>query len=428
MSNGDKTIGHNALKVSKFDHSSTTPRAMRWRDWEVKLRYAFGSSFPLLANQTSESLDPSAYWWGLTWNAVLDIDNLTQEQEQKLYVDFQKAQYSLLHVLSENFGTHEKQIIADHDPVQLVVKLTAKHTADWDEKLEFFPNRQGWTPTKWMTTWLPFGYMCLHNIAAKYIDTGVTDAITKHDAYVASKAFTPSNITKWVSTVEHAWAGWRNTVTDPEHMAAVELVREILSSDNEDWKQWAFSFATQQGDKPYTVADLLEKVVNQDKLLNAGGTKKKATALYAGHSVTQTGRHLGKKSPDDDSSALDDVPASVREQNHHRKLNTLKKKMAQLGSIKNKPKREALLQEANALLVDVADALVKKNKTVRIEESDEEEANLAELPVNTHTPTASPNPKLKEKKTAQDDEFDRTLAQCTVQRFAGCSVPSNYSL
>ena len=74
-----------------------------------------------------------------------------------------------------------------------------------------------------MTTWLPFGYMCLHNIAAKYIDTGVTDAITKHDAYVASKMFTPSNITKWVSSVEHAWAGRRNTVTDPEHMASVDF-------------------------------------------------------------------------------------------------------------------------------------------------------------------------------------------------------------
>ena len=96
-----------------------------------------------------------------------------------------------------------------------------------------------------MTTWLPFGYMCLHNIAAKYIDTGVTDAITKHDAYIASKTFTPSNITKWVSGVPHAWTGWRNTVTDPEHMSSVELVREILSSDNKDWKSWAHSFATQ---------------------------------------------------------------------------------------------------------------------------------------------------------------------------------------
>jgi len=308
--------------------------------------------------------------------------------------------------------------------------------------------------------------MCLHNIAAKYIDTGVTDAITKHDAYVTSKTFTPSNITKWVSTVEHAWAGWRNTVTDPEHMAAVELVREILSSDNEDWKQWAFSFATQQGDKPYTVADLLEKVVNQDKLLNAGGTKKKATALYAGHSVTQSGRHLGKKprhnkekgkqkkrcatkdckntvkvnwhkfcdacfslrkekSPDDDSSALDDVPAIVREQSRTRKIKTFRKKMAKLGNAQ----REAFLQEANALLVDMADALVTKNKkNVRIEEEDEEEAGLAELLDNTHTPTASPKSKPNKKKTAQDDELDRTLAHCTVQRFAGCSVPSNFSL
>ncbi len=87
--------------------------------------------------------------------------------------------------------------------------------------------------------------------------------------------------------MEHAWARWRNTVTDPEHMTAVELVHEILSSDNEDRKTWAFSFATQQGDKPYTVADLLEKVVNQDKLLNAGGTKKNATALFADHGITR---------------------------------------------------------------------------------------------------------------------------------------------
>ena len=76
-------------------------------------------------------------------------------------------------------------------------------------------------------------------------------------------------------------------MTDPEHMAAVGLVREILSSDNEDWKSWAYSFATQQGDKPYTVADLMEKVVNQDKLLNAGGTKKKATDLLTGHGLSR---------------------------------------------------------------------------------------------------------------------------------------------
>jgi hypothetical protein len=78
-----------------------------------------------------------------------------EEQEQKLYVDFQKAQYSLLHVQSENFGTHEKQIIADHDSVQFVKKLETKYLVEWNTKFEFFPDKPGWTPTHWMTTWLP---------------------------------------------------------------------------------------------------------------------------------------------------------------------------------------------------------------------------------------------------------------------------------
>ena len=98
--------------------------------------------------------------------------------------------------------------------------------------------------------------------------------------------------------------------------------------------------------------------------------------------------------------------------------------MAKLG---NTQRDKALLQEANALLANMADALVKKNKkNVKIEEEAEED--VAELPDNTHTPTASPKSKPKKKKTGQDDEFDRTLAHCTVQRFAGCSVPSNFSL
>jgi len=467
MSTNEKSNGgFQSMKVSKFDHSSTSPCATRWREWVVKLRYVFGSAYPLLANQTSESLDPSKYWWGLTWNALLDFDNFNQEQEQKLYVDFQKAQYSLLHVLSENFGMHDKHIIADNTILFNLWKNSRSSTRS-NRDLEFFPDKPGWTRTKWMTTWLPFGYMCLHNIATKYIDTGVSDAITKHDAYVASKTFTPSNITKWVSGVDHAWAGWRNTVTDPEHMAAVELVREILSSYNEDWKSWAYSFATQQGDKPYTVADLMEKVVNQDKLLNAGGTKKKTTALLAGHGLSRPtfqskNGKMGKqkkrcaikdcknlikvhfhkfcdacfssrkeKSSANDSSALDDIPAAVRENNHARKLKSLKKKMAQIGSVKNKSKREKLFNEANALLATFGDAVNKKNKKNKIEE-EEEEAGLAEVLVAAHVtsdkPKSLPKSKSKKKKTAQDDGSDRTLASCTVQRFAGCSVPSNLSL
>ncbi len=174
----------------------------------------------------------------------------------------------------------------------------------------------------------------------------------------------------------------------------------------------------------------MEKVVNQDKLLNAGGTKKKATALLAGHGISRPAFkpkgskkqkkrcatkdckkivkvHFHKfcdacfssrkeKSSADDSSALDDVPAAVREQNHNRKLKSLKKKMAQMSSAKNKSKREELLHEANALLACFGDAVNKKNKKNKIEDEEGQEAGLAELPVDAHAtsdmPISSPKP------------------------------------
>jgi hypothetical protein len=102
-----------------------------------------------------------------------------------------------------------------------------------------------------------------------------------------------------------------------------------------------------------------------------------------------------------------------------------------MSSVRNKQKRETLLQQANALLACCGDAVNKKNKKNKIEDEEEHEAGLAELPVDTHAtsdmPISSPKSKPKKKKTAQD-ELDRTLAHCTVQRFAGCSVPSNYAL
>jgi hypothetical protein len=48
--------------------------------------------------------------------------------------------------------------------------------------------------------------------------------------------------------------------------------------------------------KPYAVSGLLEKVVDQDKLLNAGGTKKEAAALLAGHGISRpTFKHENNK-------------------------------------------------------------------------------------------------------------------------------------
>ena len=76
----------------------------------------------------------------------------------------------------------------------------------------------------------------------------------------------------------------------------------------------------------------------------------------------------------------------------------------------------------------MADAPSKKNKKKKDEE--EHEAVLAELTVDAPATgeLSIHAPKPKPKKTAQGDELDRTLAHCTVQRFAGCSVPSNFTL
>ena len=71
----------------------------------------------------------------------------------------------------------------------------------------------------------------------------------------------------------------------------------------------------------------------------------------------------------------------------------------------------------------MTEAPAKKNKKKIIEE--EPEAGLAELTVNAPTTgeLSIHAPKPKTKKKAQDDELDRMFAGCTVQRFAGSSVP-----
>ena len=90
-------------------------------------------------------------------------------------------------------------------------------------------------------------------------------------AFVTATKLNPSALNQWVSNIESTWSEWKYAATNPEHMTAVQLTREILQSDDEDWKSWALNFTTTQGDKPYTVADLMEKIVSQDKLRTAGG-------------------------------------------------------------------------------------------------------------------------------------------------------------
>ena len=76
--------------------------------------------------------------------------------------------------------------------------------------------------------------------------------------------------------------------------------------------------------------------------------------------------------------------------------------MAQMSSARNKQKREALLQQANALLADMADAPVKKNKKNKIEDKEEHEAGLAELtvdaPATGELSIHAPKPKPKKRR------------------------------
>ena len=59
MSSDNANKDTKILTMSKFPHGQDTPRTVRWRDWQRKLLFCFGSHFPMLAGPTVEPLDPS---------------------------------------------------------------------------------------------------------------------------------------------------------------------------------------------------------------------------------------------------------------------------------------------------------------------------------------------------------------------------------
>ncbi len=165
---------------------------------------------------------------------MYDFTVIEPEDKHKLYLEFHKSQYSLLHVLSENFGLHEKQIIINHDLIVLQEKLKKLYSQNGMKNSSFSPHMDGWTPTTWMVICLHFRYMCLQELGRKYDETGVTDAISKYDDWVKSRTFNPKDIMAWASGVETAFDGWNNVAgQNPTYMGVVEIVSGILPSDNE---------------------------------------------------------------------------------------------------------------------------------------------------------------------------------------------------
>ena len=56
---------------------------------------------------------------------------------------------------------------------------------------------------------------------------------------------------------------------DPEALAALELVLDVYNSGDPQWAQWATSFCEQHNDRAFTVAEVLQSVINRHGLHSA---------------------------------------------------------------------------------------------------------------------------------------------------------------
>ena len=418
----DTTKGR--LYVSKFPHSSNDQsRSEKWRDWDGLLQSAFGEQHPFLAVQYSVKCDAEQAYFGLPWHPMLKVDQLDTKEEIALHKEFVKSQYGLYHVLRDNFASQEKQIINMHAPDALTKTYAEKY--DWNED---HPS----------LLWLPFGYLCKEAIGAKYEDSGVTDALSKLNAFNDAKAFSFADVQKWASSLGHAWHEYEAAITDPSHMAAVETLYQIIHCGNDDWRNWALQFSLKQGSKPYTLDALLEKVITQDKLMKSASkttkghaqamlsvarnpkqSKKKGICTTPGCSRKMSkpwykfcNEHFSRGEKNNNAEkVLADVPKNVRFATHNKKLNHFKKKIAQL---KNRQKdTEAFIAEATALVADaigedgpaddddssVDDAPKKKTKRKQKKKKLTAEAHVAEA----HALVAQPKPlkPLKSKTTTK---------------------------
>lgn len=468
MSSDSKVKG--VLHVSKFPHGSSTPRAEKWRSWFSRVKAAFGASFPLFANQLNHTCDPHQEFWGLPFHPCHDFYNMTPVEVTNVITQFTKGQYALYHTLTENFDEKQKQVIESHAPDKLIPALMATHN---------------WPLAHDNLEWLPFGILCAHALAKEYDESGVTDAIAKHTSFEQAKPFNPDDVDTWSSKLRHAWSAWRNAISDPSHMAAVQVLKGIIDCPETDWKSWAFQFSIAQADAPYTVEGLLDKVQQQDKLHRAGhGSKTKPAALLANGVHKPSFKKKGNGKPcrqkgcsrkvenkmfkfcnecfaarrDRAQNTAVDVPNTVRESAKNKKMQQLRTKMAQL----NKQQKQAFIAEltANQHSSDEDEAPKKKKK--KIKKNDSAEANIAEavsaVPVASVMSEPATNSRTTKKKkrvkfigpigyktsmALKKANSSRKVKKgkskstalvasswldgCTVQKFAGCAMPSHFA-
>jgi hypothetical protein len=95
------------------------------------------------------------------------------------------------------------------------------------------------------------------------------------------------NPLKWTSVVEATLHDLQGGIKrfDPEALAALELVLDVYNSGDLQWAQWATSFYEQYNDRAFTVAEVLQSVIDCHGL---------HSALSAAHTPPSysTGKHL----------------------------------------------------------------------------------------------------------------------------------------
>ena len=460
--------GSGALAVPKYPHGSTTPRAEKWRSWSAILKSAFGMKYSVLTTLLSQEPDATQEFWGFTLDSLYDWYNITAVEERTLRKEFMMSQYALYHALTESFQQQQRHIIESHAPEELTRTLRARYQ---------------WPLGHDNLDWLPFGILCLQAIGKQYDESGVTDAIAKHTNFEQAKPFNPADVDAWASKLTHAWTAWKNVVSNPDHMAAVQILKGVLDTPDSDWKSWGYNFSITQGNAPYTVEGLIDKVQQQDKLHKTSG-KASSTALMANgvRGKPNFKKKGGKKTGgtchekgctrktnvpfkfcdpcfaarrNRANSDSVDVPGPVRDAARSKKMQQLRTKMAQL----NKKDKQALLAEFTS--TETADSSDEETATPKKKKKKKKvtvEANVATAVTAVHAATSpiakAPTARKKKSvkfvgplgrkttmalqnaKSARKVKKGKAKSQalvalpwlegCTVQKFAGCDVPSHY--
>jgi hypothetical protein len=145
------------------------------------------------------------------------------------------------------------------------------------------------------------------------------------------------NPLKWTSVVEAAWHDLQGRIKrfDPEALAALELVLDVYNSGDPQWAQWATSFYEQHNDRAFTVAEVLQSVIDRHDLHSAVSAAHTPAAQHkmCDGCFSRCDKKAPKLSPADTSVTM--TPAAQESFKQRRKFKAVKKNAKRWSSKKN---------------------------------------------------------------------------------------------